>query len=146
MGLTGNSVSRFAVDADDQVLKADSAQATGVKWDVAIPVGLIMMIASGSCPTGWTEYTATRGRALVGVPSGGTVGGTVGTALTNLQDKTHTHTNPVHSHAINRNIAKTGGLAWRTPANTDNNTGVASGTSAASASLPYIQLRFCQKD
>lgn len=44
-----------------------------------------------SCPTGWTELTAGRGRFLVGLPSGGTLAGTVGTALTNLEDRTHTH-------------------------------------------------------
>ena len=52
----------------------------------------------GDCPTGWTEYTSARGRFIVGVPSGGTVEGTVGSALTNLGTRTistvvaHTHT------------------------------------------------------
>ena len=44
--------------------------------------------------SGFTEQTAVRGRLIIGVPSGGTVSGTVGTALTDLQDKTHTHSVP----------------------------------------------------
>ena len=63
-----------------------------------IPTGGILLFA-GDCPaTGWTEYTAARGRSIVGVPSGGTIAGTVGSALTNLGSRTisttaaHTHT------------------------------------------------------
>ena len=35
---------------------------------------------------------------IVGLVSGGTDEGTVGTALTDEQDKTHTHTGPSHTH------------------------------------------------
>lgn len=61
-----------------------------------VPGGAIMLFA-GACPTGWTEYTAARGRAIVGVPSGGTLEGTVGSALSDLATRTistvvaHTH-------------------------------------------------------
>jgi hypothetical protein len=59
-----------------------------------VPSGVIAYMA-GACPSGWTEYTAARGRYVVGVPSGGTVAGTVGTALTNQENRAvgqHTHT------------------------------------------------------
>ncbi len=67
-----------------------------------IPANVIAYFngAVASIPSGWTEFTAARGRVIVGVPSGGTVGGTVGTALTNLQDLTHTHTGPSHQHLL----------------------------------------------
>lgn len=52
--------------------------------------GQIVAFAT-TCPTGWTEYTAARGRTIVGTPASGTNAGTVGTALTDLQDITHTH-------------------------------------------------------
>jgi len=52
----------------------------------SIPAGVIVFTA-GACPTGFTEYTAAQGFAIVGLPSGGTAEGTVGTAWTNLQDK-----------------------------------------------------------
>jgi hypothetical protein len=59
-----------------------------------VPSGVIAFMA-GACPSGWSEYTAARGRYVVGVPSGGTVSGTVGTALTNQENRAvgqHTHT------------------------------------------------------
>lgn len=48
-----------------------------------------------ACPSGWSEYTALRGRYPVGVPSGGTILATVGTAMSNSEDRAvgqHTHT------------------------------------------------------
>lgn len=74
-------------------------------WDspAGVPSGMIAFSAS-TCPTGWSEYTSARGRVIVGLPSGGTSEGTVGTALTNLQNKTHTHTGPSHSHLIQGNL------------------------------------------
>jgi hypothetical protein len=59
-----------------------------------VPSGIIAFMA-GSCPTGWSEYTAARGRYVVGLPSGGTQEGTAGTALSNQENRTvgqHTHT------------------------------------------------------
>lgn len=99
-----------------------------------VPAGLIGFFA-GACPSGWTEYTASRGRMVVGLPSGGTAEGTVGTALTNLQDKsvtptfagsalaghqhtytdviTHTHpvTDPGHTHNQRSQTATTGSVS-----------------------------------
>ncbi|OGR62930.1 MAG: hypothetical protein A2X31_04120 [Elusimicrobia bacterium GWB2_63_22] len=45
-----------------------------------VPAGAIILWAGAACPTGWGEYTTARGRFLVGVPSGGAVQGTWGTA------------------------------------------------------------------
>lgn len=52
-----------------------------------------------ACPTGWTEYTAAQGRVIVGVPAGGTVGGTVGSALADLATRTIS-TVAAHVHAF----------------------------------------------
>jgi hypothetical protein len=59
----------------------------------------MIALFAGACPTGWTEYTAARGLAIVGVPSGGTVEGTVGTPLTNLGTRTIS-TVVAHVHAV----------------------------------------------
>lgn len=70
---------------------------------LAQPAGMVSAF-NGACPAGWTEVSAAQGRAIVGLPSGGTLAGTVGTALTNLQDKTHTHTYTDvvnHTHTVN---------------------------------------------
>ena len=66
-----------------------------------VPADLVAYRASGtSTPSGFTEYTTARGRMICGMPSSGTDGGTVGTALTNTQNKagSHSHTMSSHSH------------------------------------------------
>src|SRR3990167_8148238 len=67
--------------------------------------------AVASIPSGWTEVTAARGRCLIAVPSGGTVGGSVGSGLTDLQDPTHTHTGPSHNHQMGLYITNPFSLA-----------------------------------
>ena len=147
VGTGGNTIVRLPVGTNAFSVEADSAQPEGVKWtDNTIPSGLIMMKSSGSCPTGWTEYTMTRGRALVGVPSGGTIQGTVGTALTNLQNKTHTHTGPSHTHSITVGNMNSGGTPFHGQDPSGSGGTGLTGTSAASNSLPYVQLLFCSKD
>lgn len=130
----------------------------------SIPANLIAHTTATTAPTGWTEFTAGRGRVIVGVPLSGTNAGTVGTALTNLQDPTHTHTGPSHQHDTTINIfngyTDIFGLA-NAPYGTGSNIaapkrfGSADGgdthpafltatagtgaTSATSATMPYIQ-------
>ncbi|HYD34825.1 MAG TPA: hypothetical protein VD999_02050 [Vitreimonas sp.] len=79
--------------------KVLTSDANGVaSWQTVsgIPSGLIAAFAS-ACPSGWTEYTAARGRYVVGVVNGGTVEATVGTAFTTNQES-----RPVgqHNHSI----------------------------------------------
>lgn len=62
------------------------------------PSGIIALHAT-ACPNGWTEYTAARGRVVVGVPAGGTLAGTVGSALGNLASRTITDL-PSHTHGV----------------------------------------------
>src|SRR5690606_2812876 len=58
-----------------------------------VPAGTIAFFATAGCPAGWTEYGAANGRYVVVAPSGGSVGDTVGTTpMTDLEDRTHTHT------------------------------------------------------
>jgi hypothetical protein len=86
--------------------------------DTGVPAGLIGFYASGSCPSGWTRYSAADGRYIV--VNTVNIGSTVGTALSSLEnrpagqhdhpsstltadisDSTHTHTlnDPNHSHS-----------------------------------------------
>ena len=56
--------------------------------------GVQLGIFTDACPTGWTEYTTLRGRYPGGVPSGGTLEATTGTALSNTENRQtgqHTH-------------------------------------------------------
>jgi hypothetical protein len=107
-------------DGSDWKTVGDSAAAAGA----TLPSGMIAAF-NAACPTGWTELTAARGRVIVGVPASGTLAGTVGTALTDLQDKTHSHTytevvnhthtvsvtDPGHTHLQRSQTATTGGVS-----------------------------------
>mgnify|MGYP003135904815 CR=1 FL=1 len=88
----GSSRRYIAIDATNWYTASPAAPA-GVPSDV-----VAYRASSAGTPTGWAEYTTARGRMVVGLVSGGTDGGTVGTALTNSQDKTHSHTGPSHAH------------------------------------------------
>ncbi|MBU1500158.1 hypothetical protein KKE48_04810, partial [Patescibacteria group bacterium] len=120
---------------------------------VEIFSGMIAPFA-GACPTGWTEYTAARGRTVVGTPLSGTNAGTVGTALTNLGTRTITNV-PSHSHRVRllANFADGGGntvagaYAFRNTGTLITHTGYSAATGVASVdvTMPYIQLTYCQK-
>lgn len=97
-----------------------------------VPKGAIVLF-TGACPAGWTEFTAAQGRFIVGVPAAGSVGGTVGTAMANLSDATH-------SHGITSTVAQA--RSGTGQAVVDSLT-TPTGTAARSAIAPYIQLRLC---
>lgn len=137
--------------------------AAGAETAAGVPANGIIHTTDTTAPTGWAEYTAGRGRVIVGTPASGTHAGTVGTALTNLEDKTHTHTGPSHTHTYTDVIShshstttyQNGGNAsflWGASGSTGSAsvaaTGIATGTTAASgtgatgatsATMPYIQ-------
>ena len=56
-----------------------------------IPPRAVMSFDLASCPSGWSEYTNANGRAVVGLQPGGTLGSTIGSPLTNLESRTHSH-------------------------------------------------------
>lgn len=133
-----------------------------------VPQSAIAFFATSTCPTGWTELTTARGRYLVGLPSGGTLAGTAGTALSNLENRpvgqhTHTITDPGHYHGTDgvlvgpfpgvTSYAFGNGGQHFNPSSlsgtysdnaytgiTINATGTVAGTNS-----PYIQLLTCQK-
>ncbi len=128
--------------------------------EAGVPAGFVGFFNLSSCPTGWSELTAAKGRYLVGLPSGGTLAGTKGTALSNLEDRpvgqhNHTVNDPGHSHTVpgmnglnSGYVFTTSPSYWGTSATgsavtsiTINNSGTVPGTNA-----PYLQLLVCQKD
>jgi len=90
----GNTNPTYKLDVSGDVNFTGAFREDGVE----ILSGMISAF-TGSCPTGWTEYTAARGRTIVGTPSAGTGEGTVGTALTDLGTRTITDV-PAHIHSI----------------------------------------------
>lgn len=72
----------------------------------SIPSNAVIFIEESTCPTGWSPLTAAEGRYLVGVPNGGQLGATVGTALSDQENRpvgqhTHTVNDPGHGHTVN---------------------------------------------
>ncbi|MCL4339430.1 hypothetical protein M1271_07135 [Patescibacteria group bacterium] len=133
-----------------------------------IPSGMVAFFNLSSCPSGWTDLTASYGgRYVVANPSGGTLAATVGTALSNTENRptgqhTHSINDPGHSHLwyagsgsgssgcgghpiYNYNYScvgwQSGYIAGATTGITINNAGSVAGTNA-----PYVQLLACQKN
>jgi|CXWL01.1.fsa_nt_gi hypothetical protein len=94
----------------------DTHDHTSGKGVVITPkaTGEVFHTTAASCPAGSAEYTTARGFYIVGLPSGGTSATSVGTALTNLENRAagqHLHsvdppstavvvTDPEHTHTI----------------------------------------------
>jgi hypothetical protein len=57
----------------------------------SVPTGMVAFFPSTQCPPGWSEETSARGRTVVGLPLSGTISGTVGTALTDTENRSHDH-------------------------------------------------------
>lgn len=56
-----------------------------------LPPGMVAYFDSSTCPTGWSPLEEAQGRAIVGIPEDGTVLGSVGMPLDDLEDRPHTH-------------------------------------------------------
>jgi len=72
----------------------------GTSWaevGSASPAGTVAFFVLGACPSGWTAYASALGRYIVGLPVAGTLEGTAGTALTNLQNRAVGQ----HNHSVN---------------------------------------------
>ena len=150
-------------DGSITTAKLADGSVTSAKLDseARIPSGAVMHFNLAACPLGWTELIAARGRYLVGLPLGGTLAGTVGTALSNLEDRPvgqHSHgvTDPGHSH--NQTATANTPLSFRVVGTSFGNTADAPMASAATGisinnagavtgtNAPMIQLLTCQKN
>jgi hypothetical protein len=78
--------------------RGDGSQLTNLPVS-QVPSGMVAFFASAICPSGWTEYLPAKGRVVLALPSGGTVGATQGTALANQGTRTITDV-PSHAHVI----------------------------------------------
>ena len=88
-------------------LRGDNTWATPTDTvtNSGIPSGAVIFVTTTSCPTGFSEYAAARGRYLVGLAADGTSGDTVGAALTAAENRAvggHNHgfSGTTHSHGF----------------------------------------------
>ena len=59
---------------------------------------MVAYATGGAALTGFSEYTTARGRMVVALPSSGTDAATVGSAMSDQQNATHTHGGGQHTH------------------------------------------------
>lgn len=126
-----------------------------------IPAGAVMFFNLPACPDGWSELTPARGRYVVGLPGGGSLGATVGVALTAEEDRSagrhgHAINDPGHSHSyVNNgtwqyycggNYCQTQYGAAQTTGSTSTGVTVEDYGTVAGTNAPYIQLLVCQKN
>jgi hypothetical protein len=134
--------------------------------DATSPAGAVMYFDLPSCPAGWSDFDAGRGRYLVGMPVGGTPGAAVGTALTNQENRptgqhTHAVNDPGHLHAVDydtEQLANTGNTIGGTRMQGGSNSASANSDPAftgitiapagtvAGTNAPYLQLVACRKN
>ena len=65
-----------------------------------VPSGAVVFFNLTTCPTGWIELTEARGRVAVGLPTGGTLAGLIGTAMNDMGSRTISDV-PRHTHGVN---------------------------------------------
>jgi hypothetical protein len=156
VGTSANHV--VQLDGSAKIPAVDGSQLLNV-----LPTGMVMAFRLSACPTGWTALAAAQGRYIVGMPTGGTLEGTVGTALTNLENRpvgqhTHAVTDPGHSHSYFQRGYRSNGMDNSThypfaDGNGSTDSTGSSGTgisiqnsgSVAGTNAPYIQLLYCEK-
>ena len=85
------SVSRGGTGLSSVGSSGNVLTSNGTSWTssaaAGVPSGAVSFFNLDTCPTGWTALTEAQGRYLVGLPSGGTRAATVGTALSNTENR-----------------------------------------------------------
>ncbi len=109
-----------------------------------IPSGMVAFFTSNTCPIGWSVATAVAGRLIVGAADDWSVGTSVGTALADKEDRSHTHGILVSVQPPSKSIAGANGGNGQAAESTK---AEGTGSSGASSSgMPFLQWRACQKD
>jgi hypothetical protein len=137
----------------------------------ALPSGAVAYFETAACPAGWTAYEGARGRYIVGLNAGGTLGAPVGTALANQESRAvgqhgHDITDPGHAHEIRGSgaalrvpstivsLAGRGTVQSVPPSLNTATTGIVAGPTGvtvnpagtvAGTPAPYVQLLACRK-
>ena len=110
-----------------------------------IPPGAVMAFNLEQCPAGWKTFEAGRGRYILGLPVNGSLGSTVGTELTDKENRAAGR----HEHSFNFITEASGYRKGRgnkaghshagKKSKTEENKDIKEGTIA-----PYVQLLLCE--
>ena len=112
--------------------------------DDGIPAGTVAFFAGSSCPAGWTRPDYAKGRMVVAVVDGSTVGTTVGTPLGDQEDRVHRHSYSVSLPLPPKGITASSNSSDTRGAQAGTYTGTAQ-TEPATSGLPFVQLLACEK-
>jgi hypothetical protein len=133
--------------------------------DAVAPAGAVMFFDLPACPAGWSDFDAARGRYLVGLPTGGVAGATVGTALSDQENRptgqhTHAVNDPGHVHVVDydtEQLANIGNTIGGTRQFGGSDSGqkdselaftgitIANAGAVAGTNAPYLQMLACRK-
>ena len=80
-----------ALDALEAKIKTTVGPAGPAGTDAQLPAGTVIFYNGTTCPAGWSAFTAAEGRVVVGLTTGGTLAGTSGDPLTDLESLSHGH-------------------------------------------------------
>jgi hypothetical protein len=109
------------------------------------PAGMVAFFTGTSCPNGWTAASYASGRLVVAVTEGDEVGNTVGTPLSDREDRTHDHGYSTTIDLEHKSISAASGCCNDQGAK-DTDSNEASGTTKKSTSgYPFTQLVICEK-
>lgn len=104
--------------------------------DLGVASGTILyfdITTATGCPAGWTEHTAARGAYLVALTNGGTKDTLVGSALTDLENRNHTHSLSAHTHTLSAHTHSITGVTGQN----DTGNGVTIATANVSVSAGF---------
>ena len=151
------SVGGFSlVDSTQGAGKILTSDADGkARWETqgvitgGVPQGAVMFFNLSSCPSGWSVSTNAKGRYLVGLNDGGSLGATVGDKLSNGENRAtgeHRHNVGVPTGSP-LNTEGSSHLAVGYPLVLSNSfTGGVKGGAIAGTNAPYVQFLVCQKN
>lgn len=116
-----------------------------------LPSGAVLAFNLSSCPSGWSEYTATRGRTIIGTNPDTSNGLSVRTLGVTVGEENHTLTvneMPAHRHRNALPNTPGGGEPYRTDGTTNGGGSdpAVGGNQPHNVMQPSIALLYCQKN
>jgi hypothetical protein len=108
----------------------------------ALPQGFMTFFDAQSCPSGWSEYSASQGRLIVSVDNSNNAGITVGVPLGDREDRTHSHRTSLTGDLHHQDIAGAGGSNQQGADHGSVSTKFISDES--SSGLPFTQVILCR--
>ncbi len=137
------SVSTASTAATFPSLRLPLCAGTDATETDALPAGLLVVTAAAECPPGWQSADLANGRLLVGAAAADGVGVSVGTALSDQEDRTHAH--PFHASLLLPQKTVSGANGGNTQAAAHGTYATDGLTTPATSQLPFIQLRVCER-